>query len=178
MKTIMTICSCAAIALLIGCSKPTEPDSNGSTSESKPSANGDQYLVNAEPADAKDAIAARKSAKDGDEIVIVGRIGGNNNPWVQGLAAFYIVDRSLKACDDIPGDMCPKPWDYCCEASKLPTSMALVKVVGENGKLISTDARELLKVKPLNTVVIKGLAVRDDAGNLTVLANQIHIKKS
>ena len=178
MKTTMTIFCCAAIALLIGCSKPAESDSNGSASESKPSANGDQYLVSTEPADGKDVIAVRNSAKDGEEIVIIGRIGGSSNPWVEGRAAFYIVDRSLKACNDIPGDMCPKPWDYCCETSKLPTSIALVKVVDKHGTLVSTDAHELLKVKPLNTVVIKGSAVRDDAGNLTVLANQIHIKKS
>ena len=39
------------------------------------------------------------------------------------------------------------------------------------------DARELLKVKELSTVVIKGKAKRDADGNLTVLANGVYVKK-
>ena len=37
------------------------------------------------------------------------------------------------------------------------------------------DARELLKVKELSTVVIKGKAKRDADGNLTVLANGVYV---
>ncbi len=40
------------------------------------------------------------------------------------------------------------------------------------------DARELLKVKELSTVVVKGKAKRDDAGNLTILASGVYVKKS
>ena len=96
---------------------------------------------------------------------------------VKGLAAFSIVDQSLKACSDIPGDQCQKPWDYCCETSELPTSTALVKVVDESGDLVKADARELLDVKELSTVIVKGKAQRDDAGNLTVLASGVYVKK-
>lgn len=41
---------------------------------------------------------------------------------------------------------------------------------------MKADARELLKIKELSTVVVKGKARRDDAGNLTVLATGIHVK--
>ena len=88
-----------------------------------------------------------------------------------------IVDGSLKACSDIEGDNCPQPWDYCCETSKLPNATALVKIIDEGGSLVTTDARELLGVKELSTVIVKGKAKRDDAGNLTVLANSVYIKK-
>lgn len=53
----------------------------------------------------------------------------------------------------------------------------LIKVVDENGKLVKADARELLKVKELSTVVIKGKARRDDKGNLTILASGVFVKK-
>ena len=53
----------------------------------------------------------------------------------------------------------------------------MIKVVDENGDPVQADARELLKVKELSTVVIKGKAKRDDAGNLTVLASGVYVKK-
>ena len=39
------------------------------------------------------------------------------------------------------------------------------------------DARELLNVKELSTVVVKGKAQRDKAGNLNILASGVYIKK-
>jgi hypothetical protein len=107
----------------------------------------------------------------------VGRIGGSENPWIEGRAAFSIVDNSLKACSDIPGDNCPRPWDYCCQTDQLPTATALVKLVDESGELVKTDARKLLQLKELATVVVQGKAQRDEAGNLTVLADGIYVRK-
>jgi hypothetical protein len=63
---------------------------------------GLKYLAAEEPADAKGVIDLRKDAKEGDDVVIVGRIGGSKHPVVQGRAAFTIVDLSLKSCDDDP----------------------------------------------------------------------------
>ncbi len=134
------------------------------------------YALSAEPDGAHNVIAARDAVQDDQDIVILGRIGGGENPWVEGRAAFSIVDPSLRACSDIPGDDCPVPWDYCCETDKLPTSMALVTIVDEEGQVIKADARALLDVKELSTVVVKGKAKRDDAGNLTVLASGVYIK--
>ena len=51
------------------------------------------------------------------------------------------------------------------------------KVVDEDGSLVKADAKGLLDVKELSTVVIKGKAQRDDAGNLTVLASGVYVKK-
>ncbi len=59
---------------------------------------------------------SRKMPKTQQDVVVVGRIGGRVNPWVKGTAAFPIVDRSLKPCNEIEGDTCETPWDYCCEA--------------------------------------------------------------
>ncbi len=66
-----------------------------------------KYLVKNEPADAKDVIAVRKDSKDGDAIVIVGRIGGSKKPVSDERAVFTIVDLSLKSCDADPN--C---WDF------------------------------------------------------------------
>ena len=156
----------------VGCSQQGDE-----TATPGPSTNGLKYLLGQEPAEANDVVGVRETAKHGDAVVIVGRIGGSANPWIEDRAAFSIVDRSLKACSDIPGDSCPIPWDYCCETDKLPTGTALVKVVDGEGNLVKEDARQLLGVKELATVVLKGKAERDETGNLTILANGVFIKQ-
>ncbi len=138
---------------------------------------GGQYLLTAEPEGALGVIEARKSAKDSDLLTVVGRIGGSAKPWIEGRAAFSIVDPSLRACSDIEGDECPVPWDYCCETDRLPKAMALVKVVNESGELIAVDARELLGVKELQTVIVQGKAQRDEAGNLTIRATGMYVRR-
>ena len=42
---------------------------------------------------------------------------------------------------------------------------------------MEADAKRLLDVKELSTVVIQGKAQRDEAGNLTVLARGVFVKK-
>ena len=142
-----------------------------------PSAEGEKFVLSSEPGEVQTVIDVRKSAKDDDEVVLVGKIGGSENPWIEGRAIFTLVDESLKSCDQIPGDNCPAPWDYCCATDKLKDASALIKFVDENGQPIKTDARELLGVRELTQVVIKGKAKRDDAGNLTVLASGLFVKK-
>jgi hypothetical protein len=170
MKTYVSVAAFFGLAIVVGCSRDSTPAQGADSS-------GDAaYRLTAEPAGAAGVIEVREHAKDGDEIVVVGRIGGAS-PWIEGRAAFSIVDGSLKACSDIPGDQCTTPWDYCCETDKLPTATALVKIVDESGALVKTDARQLLQVKELSTVVVKGKAQRDDAGNLVVLASGAYVRE-
>ena len=107
-------------------------------------------------------------------MVVVGRVGGRKSPWVKNAAAFSIVDRSMKACNERPGDTCPTPWDFCCEAD-LPKSTLLVLVQDADGKLIKKDARELLGLKELDTVFIQGKAKRDKTGNVTLVAAKFFV---
>lgn len=157
--------------MVVGCAKQPGPDAE--TAARGPSAEGKQYLLTAEPPAPLGLIAAREQTDDGEEVMVIGRIGGSVDPWVEGRAAFSLVDRSLAACTDIPGDTCPTPWDYCCVTDKLPKATALVKVVNDEGDIVSSDARELLGLKELQTVVVKGKAQRDDSGNMTILASKI-----
>ena len=179
MKRMLVISSSLALFVAAaGCSSSSSTPETSAAPTPTTSIDGSAYLLDAEPQGAADIIQIREAAADSDDVVVVGRIGGSHNPWVEGSAAFSIVDRSLKACSDIEGDQCPAPWDYCCEsADNLAASTALVKLVDENGQLVKTDARELLNVKELQTVVVRGKAKRDDAGNLTVLASEIYIKE-
>lgn len=161
------------LLLLAGCQTKT----SASQDSKKAAAEGAKYLLSEAPDGAENVIQVRDASKDGDNVVIVGRIGGSTDPWTDDRAAFSIVDLSLQACSDRPDDDCPTPWDYCCDTDKLPASTALVKVVNENGDLVKTDARSLLGVKELSTVVVKGKVERDDTGKFIILATGIHVKE-
>ena len=119
-----------------GCSHDDSPGPTATPIDGSP------YLLREEPAGATNVIQARHSAVDGEPVLIVGRIGGSANPWIEGRAAFSIVDGSLQACSDRPGDNCELPWDYCCETAALPTSTALIKVVDDRGNVVKADARQ------------------------------------
>ena len=162
-----------AIVMMVGCGQAPAPSVPVSTVASKA---GAQYLLSVEPAAAKSILQVREESKQGDEVVLVGRIGGDVNPWVEGRAAFSLVDLSARACSDIAGDSCPTPWDYCCETDKLVKGKTLIKLVGDDGQPVATDARELLGVKELDTLVVQGKAQRDDSGNLTILASKIFVR--
>jgi hypothetical protein len=158
-----------AACIALGCGTSTPP-----TTTAAPSAEGAAYRLASEPAGAKEVKQARADAKDDEEITVVGRIGGDTNPWIEGQAAFLVVDTALKPCGSDEG--CPTPWDYCCDTDSLPENKAMVKVVGEDGKPVAVDARKLLGLKELQTVVVHGRAKRDEAGNLTVLADGVFIR--
>ncbi len=167
----------AALTILIasGCQGEAKKETR-----QKPDYDASRFVLTEEPADGLDVAAARKEVKDGEETVVIGRIGGSTRPWVEGRAAFDIVDPSLLACSDDKPDgatcSCPTPWDYCCESDKLPDAMASVRFVEEDGSVLKYDARDLFDLKELQTVVIRGTAKRVE-GNLTILANGIYVRK-
>lgn len=139
-----------------------------------PSAAGKQFLLNAEPAGAIGVGEARQPTSKDGEVVIVGRIGGSEKPFIEGMAAFTIVDPKVPYCGKDEG--CPTPWDYCCEQNLVKENIATVKFVDASGKPIMQSARELLGVKELAMVVVRGDAKRSDDGNLSVVAKQVFIR--
>ena len=129
------------------------------------------YIVAAEPSQPVHVGAARQSAKDQDTIDLVGRIGGSASPFVNGLAAFTLVDVSLPDCAG--EEECTD--GSCCSPEELKANLATVKFVGDTGKPIPIDARELLNVSVNAKVAVHGTVKRDDLGNLTVLADKVYL---
>ena len=171
MKALKIAASVVALFLsvTVGCSQTEKPVASIDAAASP-------YRLTTEPSDPKGVKAARASAKNDEEVNLVGRIGGDVDPWVAGQAAFMLVDSALKPCNENDDDGCTTPWDYCCDTDVLPASKAMVKVVDASGKTVAVDAKKLLGVKELQTVVVRGRAKRDDAGNLTVLASGIFVR--
>lgn len=156
-----------------GCTARPSPQTAAGTGSASPQ--GSAYQLEVEPVGARGVKEARSDSKDGDEVTIVGQIGGDPKPWVEGQAAFILADSSLKPC--APDEGCPTPWDCCCDPNVSPETKTLVKVVDANNKTVPTDAKELLGLKELQTVVVHGRAKRDEAGNLTVLADGVFVRK-
>jgi hypothetical protein len=95
-----------------GCSQES-PTTTPQASNSAAAVDGSKYLLGSEPDGGAGVIKVREEAKDQDDVVIVGRIGGSENPWIEGMAAFTIVDPVMKHCGELGDDGCPKPWDFC-----------------------------------------------------------------
>lgn len=101
-----------ALGVALGCGAGEEPSAgagapaNGRTDPSK-------YMLSSEPADPQGVADLRESARDGDDVVMMGRIGGMENPWLDGYVGFTLVDPSVKHCHELGDDGCSKPWDYC-----------------------------------------------------------------
>lgn len=113
MRKCLSLSACISLIVVIGCSLQSPTTTETSTSNPASAVDGSKYLLTSEPDDGAGVIKVREMAKDKDDVVIVGRIGGSENPWIEGRAAFSIVDPSLRSCAEVGLDDCPKPWDYC-----------------------------------------------------------------
>lgn len=112
MRSAIVVCLMIVMALAIAACSRNDPAPKPTPDSGSASVDKAKYLLAKEPTDAKGVKALRKDAKDGDEVIIVGRIGGSKTPFT-GRAAFTIVDTSFVPCNE-KGDMDSEtPWDFC-----------------------------------------------------------------
>lgn len=156
-----------ALPMAIGCGQ--------SASESPASViASSEFQLTSEPAGALEVLDAKDQAKDGEPVVVVGRLGGGVNPWVDGRAAFLIVDtRILPSCDEV--GQCTADCADC--AKEMIAASTMVKFLGQDGKVLPVDARKLLDVREQETVVVRGVANRDKTGNVSIAAEGIFVRR-
>lgn len=141
LRSLVCLALTAVVTLTAGCGSSGNPSpGNGDASKGKAALtariDGQSYLLAAEPAGVRGVIDTRKTAKDGDEIVVAGQVGGSTKPFTEGRASFLIVDPSLK-----PSDECDTPWDFCELPNKEVAAARLtVKFVGADGKTLQAGA--------------------------------------
>jgi len=166
------------IGFLAGCFRamPVPTTAPAVAKAAAPLPDAKPYQLAEEPVQAQGVLAVRKDAKDGDEVVVVGRIGGSRKPFT-GRASFTIVDPSLKPCNEKDDDACATPWDYCCDTPEdLKRATVLVKFVDEGGQTLAADAKVWLGIKELQTVVVRGKVKRDDQSNLFIVASGLFVR--
>ncbi|MDZ4656095.1 MAG: hypothetical protein SH868_00810 [Bythopirellula sp.] len=172
---LLTLFALTSLPFATGCEKAT--DSNATAAHATAvNIDGSKFLLSEEPDGAIGVIAARESAEDGKPLVMVGRIGGAANPWIEGRAAFTLLDASMTVVtegEEAEGAICTGD---CCANERL-TCTAMVKVVDAEGQLIAVDSRQLLGVKEADMVVVEGKAQKDKTGNFVMLANRVYIRR-
>ena len=135
-------------------------------------------LLAASPGEAVDVGALKATAKEGDTVVVRGRIGGVP-PFIAGIAAMTIADRKLVPCSEMSmEDGCKTPWDYCCAPQdELTANTATVQVVGADGRPLRADLTAA-GLAPLSTVVVTGkVGPRPDPKVLVIDAVGIFVEK-
>lgn len=167
-RPLLCLAFAAMIALAAGCG----PGGDEAKSGPSPQAEGKTFALASEPAGCKDVVYVRKEAKDGDEVVVAGQVGGSTKPFTEGRAAFLLVDESLK-----PTSGCDTPWDFCeYEKKEVAAARLSVKLVDGEGKTLKTGAREMFGIKELSHVVVKGKVNRDDKDNVIVVATGVYVR--
>jgi hypothetical protein len=161
----------AALILLVGCGRGT---STTPASEVELPA---ELILSEPPAVAVDVKTALASAREGDDIVVRGRVGGRGDPLVAGRAVMTILDLSVATCDANSDDNCRTPWDACCEdPATVRQSTAVVQVVGPDGQPLRAGLRNFGGIRPMAQVIVQGTARRGpDGKTLLIDASGLHV---
>ncbi|MCA9275844.1 MAG: hypothetical protein KDA29_07455 [Phycisphaerales bacterium] len=171
LKTITIAMTTSTLLMLSGCSESSsspqaQAPSNENTTETTPYA----WVLTSAPAGDVSITEAKANAKEGDQIVIRGRIGGRHEPISADSPVFTIVDLGLEYCGQTTDDQCGTPWDYCCETpSTIASNSATVQVQGDEIDLTGAG------LKPLDEVVLIGtVGPRPDEQVLTIRATGVY----
>ena len=176
MNPIIPITLAAGILVaLSGCEgKSTEQSLPMSTLTPDQSFETGAWVLTSAPEGAISITEAKASAKEGDTIVIRGRIGGRHSPITAESPVFTVMDMGLEYCGQFHDDGCTTPWDYCCETpGTITANAATVQIVGE-GRIDPVAGG----LAPLDEVILIGtVGPRPDENVLTIKATGIYTQE-
>jgi len=128
-------------------------------------------------AEARSVAEVKSDETANGDVVITGRVGGRAEPFVDGAAVFILTDSALKSCDQIHGDKCQQPWDYCCETREsLLANTATIRVTDVDGKPLPFNIKDEQGLSPLATVTIAGTISTHEGNQLVVDAKRIYVE--
>ncbi len=122
------------------------------------------------------------------EVIVVGQIGGLTNPWestqpdypfAKNEAMFFLADPGAVAMREASGHV-HAPGEECafCAAHAAETSemLAMVRFLGDGGKVLPLEVKQLVDVEPQDTVVVKGTARIIEGGMMVIDADGIYLR--
>jgi len=135
------------------------------------------YLAARPEGAAASLLELKGKSKVGDSVLFEARVGGREDPFVEGRAIFVVADSALQSCDAIEGDGCKTPWDYCCETpADLLENVATVRFVDAAGDPLEASVKDHKGLSGLKTVVVRGTVKEaDGSGNFVVDADGVWI---
>ncbi|MCC6359652.1 MAG: hypothetical protein IT450_12980 [Phycisphaerales bacterium] len=180
MRSISLILAAFGVGALIlsGCDKPAAEKPAGGASAQPAAAIPATLFLTEAPAESKDVSDIKKTGESGQEVVVAGRIGGSEDPFVDGRAVFTLADSKMKACDEMDmADACKKPWDYCCEPREsLIANTCTIQVVGTDGRPLKATLNGAGKLAPGARIIVKGKIAQKQEQTLVINADAIFVK--
>ena len=136
---------------------------------------GRQFLLAEEPGGAVSIIDYHDTDPKAEQVSLVGRVNFKALKWSTQSAMFTLIDPTEElegghVCHD---ENCP----FCKDKPGAKASRAIVMLVGNDGQVPPLDARKLLPIEDGQTAVVSGRAEIDEAGQLTVHARGIYIRR-
>jgi hypothetical protein len=177
MKSLSALFVCLAlVAFMAGCK---DEDTSEATVTVEPVEKLPENLIaTTQPAgDVQDVAAAKKSARDGNKVIVRGKVAGSADPLADNRAMLTLLDASVKTCDTVPGDACKTPWDACCEpADTIAANSATVQVNSAQGKPVKATLEGAGGIKPLQQLIVAGTAKKPAGSDALVIeANEIYV---
>ena len=157
-----------------------------------------QWTMAEPPPKAADVLDVRRSLNakkqpDGSanlaEVTVTGQIGGMPNPWTEthpdfpwyrGQASFFLLDSKVASqfARHAKSHGGHANCSFCQQlAAKNAHAVAVVNFVDAQGKVLKTDARELLALRENQKVVIRGKAQLLGGSFVVITAEAIHARR-
>ncbi|MCA9298627.1 MAG: hypothetical protein KDA28_06150 [Phycisphaerales bacterium] len=157
--------------VLVACSE-SAPESHV---DSGPKDATPSWILTSTPGEAIMVGALKPTAKEGDEVIVRGMIGGRKDAIDEATGTFIIVDPSLMSCSEVSDDdHCPTPWDYCCEPQEDVTAQsATIQLVDASGVPIAIDPASTGIDHDADVVVVGVVAPRPSDAVLVIRATGI-----
>lgn len=174
-RTIALALAAALPLALTACAENGSAPPAANNAAEKASQDNPAWLLAVAPEAARGVAEVKSSAKEGDPVVVRGRIGGVMEPIGDDSAFFVMMDPAVPSCLEMKDDACPTPWDYCCEPKdSLVANNATVMVVNSEGAPIEADLRSY-GFEPLDEVIVVGaVAPRPTDAVLTIRASGLY----
>ncbi len=148
MRTGLLLSTVFIVIAVGGCKDSPTPGASATAPTPSPT-----WLLAAMPTGAIPVAEAKQSAREGDQVVVRGRIGGRRDPMNANVAVFVMIDPAIPHCKI---GVCKVPWDYCCETPEsITTNSATVQLVGDDGKPMKIDLGSHA-LEPLDEIVVVG----------------------
>jgi hypothetical protein len=144
----------------------------GKTAANKALSLPGDLFVSASPGNAVEVIEARRSARDGEPIVVKGRIGGLTAPFAEQYAIFILSDLSFAACADGCGNLCSVPRD------QVIAGLATVQVADEKGNPLKVPIKGVNGLQPMSEVTVVGKVAKANSKLLIINAKNIFVANS
>ena len=180
MSTIKNICIFAGLLItlfVVGCGK-SESEDTAQSSTSASSIIPAGLFTMTRPQDVPTLLEVKNSAKAGDTVTFLARVGGRVKPFADGFAIFVVADPTLVSCELMgEEDHCPYPWDYCCEdRDKITKGLATIQIVDSEGIPLRTNLEGTGGLEGSKYLVVEGiLNERNDDGVFVVDAESIWV---